>query len=271
MTDYGYRDVYVGVVKAVIKSINQDAEIIDITHGITRHDVLEAAVMLNVSADYFPRGTIFLVIVDPSVGTTRRALLLETTRYVLLGPDNGCLTLLAERDGVKRAFDISNSDYRLPEVSQTFHGRDIFAPVAAWVSRGIPLEDVGVEIAYESLLKITVEKPSINVEEGSITGSILYVDIYGNVMTNIKARDIEALKLPYGTKLQLVLDDKNYTCIYETTFCKVSKGEMACYINSWGFFEVAIYMGNAAKFLGADVYKRVKVKKVPTRDYHMLT
>ncbi|MEM2382688.1 MAG: SAM-dependent chlorinase/fluorinase [Desulfurococcaceae archaeon] len=142
MTDFGYKDPYVGVMKGVIKSINSDVEIVDLTHGITRHSVLEAAVNLLVSAKYFPQGTIFVVVVDPGVGSERRALLVETNNYILIGPDNGCLSLLMERDGVKRVFDVSDSQYRLSKISSTFHGRDVFAPIAAWVSRGVPCEAV---------------------------------------------------------------------------------------------------------------------------------
>ncbi len=249
MTDYGYRDPYVGVLKGVIKSINPEVEIIDLTHGIERQNVLEAAVMLAVSAKYFPPGTIFIVVVDPGVGSARRALVIETTHYILVGPDNGCLTILAEQDGVKRVFDISNTKYKLPIVSQTFHGRDIFAPVAAWISRGVPLEDIGVEISYNSVIKIVVEKPIVDLENKSIKGRVLYIDIFGNIMTNITEKELDTLRVQLGSKLNVLVNSKRIMCTYETSFSKVPVGDYACYLNSWNYLEVAVNMNNAAEKL----------------------
>ena len=249
MTDYGYRDPYVGVLKGVIKSINPEVEIIDLTHGIERQNVLEAALMLAVSAKYFPPGTIFVVVVDPGVGSARRALVIETTHYILVGPDNGCLTILAEQDGVKRVFDISNTKYKLPIVSQTFHGRDIFAPVAAWISRGVPLEDTGVEISYNSVIKIVVEKPIVDLENKSIKGRVLYIDIFGNIMTSITEKELDTLRVQLGSKLNVVVNSKRIMCTYETSFSKVPVGDYACYLNSWNYLELAVNMNNAAEKL----------------------
>jgi S-adenosylmethionine hydrolase len=249
ITDYGYRDPYVGVVKGVIKSINPDAEIVDLTHGIERHNVLEAAVMLSVSAEYFPPGTIFVVVVDPGVGGLRKAIVVETTHYVLVGPDNGCLTLLAEKDGVKRVIDISRTKYRLPVVSHTYHGRDIFAPVAAWISRGVPLEEMGEEISYEDLVKLSIERPNVDINSKAMRGRVLYIDVFGNVMTNITSGEVSELNLKLGVKLLIRVDSKSAVCTYETTFSKVPVGDFVCYVNSWGYLEVAVNMGSAAEEL----------------------
>jgi len=250
MTDYGYRDPYVGVLKGVIKSINPEVEVIDLTHGIERQNILEAAIILAVSAKYFPQGTVFVVVVDPGVGSARRALVIETTHYILVGPDNGCLTLLAEQDGVKRVFDISNTKYKLPVVSQTFHGRDIFAPVAAWISRGVPLEDIGVEISYESVIKIVVEKPIVDLEDKCIIGRVLYIDIFGNIMTNITEKELSLMGVQLGSKLNVLVNSKRAVCTYEISFSRVPIGEYACYLNSWGYLEVAVNMGSAVEKLG---------------------
>lgn len=257
ITDYGCRDPYVGVVKAVIKSINPDVEVIDLTHSIERHDVFEAAIVLTVSAKYFPPGTIFIVVVDPGVGSERKALLIETRNYILIGPDNGCLSLLAETDGIKRVIDISNSKYRLPTVSSTFHGRDIFAPIAAWASRGIPVMELGVEIDKNSIVRIPINKPKILREEKAVEGEVLYVDIFGNIMTSITRREIEELSLKYGLELEIVTSSGTYKCTYESTFSKVSEGALVCYINSWDYFEIAVNKGNAAEAL--KIKRREKV------------
>lgn len=261
ITDYGYKDPYVGVVKGVIKSINPHADIVDLTHGVERHNILEAAIMLLISAKYFPIGTIFIVIVDPGVGSGRRAILIETKNYILIGPDNGCLTLLAEIDGVRKVIDISNSKYRLQEVSHTFHGRDIFAPVAAWISKGTPLEEIGVELNYENILKLGFTKPSINKHEKQIDSSAMYIDIFGNIMTNISRELIDELGFKYGDKLTLMINDKHYSCTYETSFSKVPVGEIACYINSWNYFEIAINMGSAASKLGVSTGTKIIIKQ----------
>ncbi len=262
ITDFGYKDPYIGVMKGVIKSINPDAEIVDLTHGITRHSILEAAVNLLVSAKYFPQGTIFVVVVDPGVGSERRALLVETNNYVLIGPDNGCLSLLMEKDGVKRAFDISSSRYRLANVSGTFHGRDVFAPIASWVSRGVPLEDIGVRIDVGSIARVRVEKPKYDLGEKTIMGRVLYIDLYGNVMTNVEANYINLVKAEYGSRLNVTVDSGEHQCIYEKSFSRVLRGELACYINSWGFLEVAVNMGDASQFLGVKPGDKISFKVI---------
>ena len=249
LTDYGYRDPYVGVVKGVIKSINPEVEVIDLTHGVERHNVLEAAVILAVSARYFPKNTIFMVVVDPGVGGSRRAILLETSNYILLGPDNGCLTLLAELDGVKRVIDVSNSKYKLPEVSHTFHGRDIFAPVAAWISRGVPVEETGVEIDYSEIVKLKIERPLVNPENKAIKASILYIDVFGNIMTNASSIDVSKLNPSHGSRILVEANSSKHICVFEASFSRVPEHELACYINSWGYLEVAVNKGNAAELL----------------------
>ncbi|MEM0001881.1 MAG: S-adenosyl-l-methionine hydroxide adenosyltransferase family protein [Desulfurococcaceae archaeon] len=262
LTDYGYRDPYVGVVKGVIKSINPEAEVIDLTHGIERHNILEAAVILAVSAKYFPRNTVFVVVVDPGVGSSRRSILIETSNYILLGPDNGCLTLLAEQDGVKRVFDISNSKYKLPEVSYTFHGRDIFAPVAAWISKGVPLEEVGEEISYSEIVKLTFEKPIVNERDKSIKATVVYIDVFGNIMTNISNMDLSKLNPSFGSKINIEAGASIHTCVFEASFSRVPEGELACYINSWGYFEIAVNKGNAAAKLRVKQGDGIVIKQV---------
>jgi S-adenosylmethionine hydrolase len=259
LTDYGYRDPYVGVVKAVIKSINPDVEIIDLTHGVGRHSIVEAAVLLAVSARYFPKGTVFLVVVDPGVGGPRRGIVVETSNYILVGPDNGCLTLLAEEDGVKRVFDITNSKYRLPVVSHTFHGRDVFAPIAAWISLGVPLEELGVEVEYSGLNRISIEKPRVRREERAIEASVLYIDVYGNVMTNVKAGDLTTLNPSVGSTMQLIAKNRSYKCTYVPSFSWVREGEIACYINSWGYLEIAVNKGEASTTLGLSIGDKIVV------------
>ncbi|MCY0868415.1 MAG: SAM-dependent chlorinase/fluorinase [Desulfurococcus sp.] len=261
-SDFGYRDPYVGVMKGVIKSINPEAEVVDLTHGITRHSILEAAVILLVSAGYFPRDTIFVVVVDPGVGSSRRAIAVETSNYVLIGPDNGSLSLLALKDGVRRVFDISNSKYRLSSVSHTFHGRDIFAPVAAWISRGVPLEEIGVEVPASSLTVLKLSEPRI-VNQDTVEASILYVDVYGNIMTNVDSMLAGRMGFKIGEKLEITVEpDTRGECTYTTSFSLVEPGKLACYMNSWGYLEIAVSMGDASRILGIEAGGRVTIRRL---------
>ncbi len=260
-TDFGYKDPYVGVMKGVIKTINPDAEIVDLTHGVTRHNILEAAVNLLVSAEYFPRDTIFVSVVDPGVGTSRKAVLIRTRNYILIGPDNGVLSLLASKDGILQVFDISKSPYRLPRVSSTFHGRDVFAPVAAWVSRGIPLESVGESMPAGALIKLEVEEPVVSPEEGWFEAIVLSVDVFGNVFLYAREDVVEALGIRRKDKLIVKGSKGEVECTMVNTFGDVDIGEGACYINSWGFFEIAVNQGNASEILKAAPFERIRVIK----------
>lgn len=260
ITDYGYKDPYVGVMKAVIKSINPSVEIIDITHGVERHNVLEAAVNLLVSAPFLPRGSIIIVVVDPGVGSGRRALLVKTRNYVVIGPDNGFSTLLVEHDGFVKAYDISNSKYRLSRVSHTFHGRDVFAPVAAWVSLGVPIEDTGVEVDYSSLVKLEVAKPIV-LQDNSIQAMIVNIDVFGNIMTLIDKKMVDSIGLNYGD--EVVIETKNgvWRGVFEKSFSLTPPGSIVSYINSWGYLEIAINMGNASQSLGLKISDFIVLRK----------
>ncbi len=260
LTDFGYRDPYVGVMKGVIKSINPLVEVVDLTHGINKHDVYEAALVLMVSAKYFPRNTIFVCVVDPGVGSERRALLIKTRNYYLIGPDNGCLYPLANRDGIVEVYDISHSRYRLSRTSYTFHGRDLFAPVAAYLSLGYGLEDLGVKIDFNDIVKLDFGKPIFS--RGSVRAKVLYIDVFGNIMTNVEEEQISDLGLKIGDKLKVVIHGRGEAiCRYVRSFSHVVEGDYACYINSWGFLEIAINKGNAAQALRASRGDDISIEK----------
>ena len=256
LTDFGYKDPYVGVMKGVIKSINPSAEIIDLTHEVRRQDVYQAAIILYVSTRYFPRNTVFVSVVDPGVGSSRRALLIKTRNYYFIGPDNGSLYPAAASDSIMSVYDISNSKYRLYRVSHTFHGRDIFAPIAAWLSLGIPPEILGEEIPVESIVKINIPEPEII--ENKIVGKAIYIDIFGNIMTNIREELLTNI-IKYGNELHIGVNNKTITCKYVPSFSHVEEGETACYINSWGYFEIAINKGNAAEKYNAKIGDKITI------------
>ena len=257
ITDFGLKDPYVGVMKGVIKTINPEAQIIDLTHNVRKFDIHAAAVILLVSAKYFPRGSIFTCVVDPGVGSSRRAIIIVTKNYYLVGPDNGCLSLLAEEDGVKGIYDISDSPFRLPWVSGTFHGRDVFAPVAAWLSRGLKPEQLGKPV--DDYVKISIQKPRIT--DNTVEGVIIYIDRFGNIMSNISHELVEKLGVKYGDTISVIIGSRGFECPYVRSFSNVPEGEVACYINSWGYFEVGINKSSAAELLKVETGEKIRIHK----------
>lgn len=254
ITDFGYKDPYVGVMKGVILSINPEARIIDLTHEVPAFDIEKAALTLYLAYRYFPRGSIFVCVVDPGVGTARRSILIETKNYFFIGPDNGCLYPAANNDGIKAIYDISESKYRLKSVSRTFHGRDIFAPIAAWLSIGVPPSQLGTP--YKGAIK-KIEFPKPVVKDECIEATVVYVDGFGNIMTNIIGKPFR--EIDYGSILTIKASGRTADCVYERSFGYVGEGEIVCYINSWGYLEIGVNKGSAAKILGVKKRDRVEV------------
>lgn len=182
LTDFGLDDNYVGVMKAVILNIDPKAKILDLAHNVERHNITEAAFLLKGSFKYFPKKTLFLVIVDPGVGSRRKAIIVKTEDYVFIGPDNGVLSLALNQVKIEKIIEITNKRYFLKPVSDTFHGRDIFSPVAGFLSGGIPIEEFGRKI--EKLKSLNL--PKVDIKDGLLRGEIIYVDHFGNLVTNIE-------------------------------------------------------------------------------------
>ncbi len=256
LTDFGLRDPYVGVMKGVIKSINPEADIVDLGHEYPKFDIDTAALVLWVSYRYFPRGTIFVCVVDPGVGTSRRALLFVTENYFFIGPDNGCLWSAASSDGIRAVYDISSSPYMLPSPSRTFHGRDLFAPVAAYLSRGVDPDRLGTRVSVEGVVRSWIGYAEV-VEGGCFAARIVYVDGFGNLMTNIHVSSITGWA--YGGKVRVEYNGASLEVPFERSFGYVGWGELVCYINSWGFLEIGVNQGSAAERLGLSKGSRVKV------------
>lgn len=181
LTDFGTRDHYVASMKGVILQINPKCTLVDISHQVSPHDIKEGAFLLSNAYSYFPVGTIHLSVVDPEVGSLRKPILLVTTNYFFVGPDNGLFTLVALRDKVKQVVALTNKKYFLPQVSTTFHGRDVFAPVAGHLSLGKNPKAFGREI--DSWVELDFGKPKI--EGGKLVGEIFHIDAFGNLISNI--------------------------------------------------------------------------------------
>ncbi len=244
LTDFGSESYYVGVMKGVIFSINPNVNVIDITHDVKKHDVLEGAFILLVTYKYFQRGTIFTAVIDPGVGTDREPMLIITKNYYFIGPNNGLLYPTAVRDGIERVFILNNKNFFLENVSATFHGRDIFAPVAAYLSMGIPPEELGREVPRERIIKCEI----LNYvrEKEVIKGKVVYVDRFGNMITNIPNNELKSLKL--GDSVEIKVSGKHAIGVYKKTYGEGVKGEILILNGSHGFIEVAMNMDSACKY-----------------------
>jgi S-adenosylmethionine hydrolase len=249
LTDYGRDDDFVGVCHGVIRSIHPEAQIVDITHGIPHYAVRQGALVLRNTLPYMPVG-VHVAVVDPQVGTERRAVGLRTgDGRILVGPDNGLLSLAWERcGGVELAADVSRSPHRLEPVSATFHGRDIFAPVAAHLARGAELADAGEPLDPAELA--VVDLPEARVEEGLLLAHAVVVDRFGNVGLDADHDDMTATGITLGAGVEIVTGGERYVATYAQTFADVRPGELIVYEDAYRILAVAINRGDAASTLG---------------------
>jgi S-adenosylmethionine hydrolase len=243
LSDFGVKDPYVAEMKAVMLSVCPEARIIDISHQIEKFNIRMGAFVLASAVPYFPVGTVHVAVVDPGVGTKRRPLIVETERCFYVGPDNGLLMLSAQREGIRHVYNISNPDYVLPTISRTFHGRDIFAPAAAHLSKGCTPSEFGPEI-HDYLIP-RFAKPQMR--RGCLLGEILYIDDFGNVVSNISTKDLEKV----GMKESCLLHVKFRKKVLKLKFCP-AYGEVPVkaplvLIGSSGFLEVSVNQGNASE------------------------
>jgi S-adenosylmethionine hydrolase len=243
-TDYGTNDHLVGTLKGVILKINPDVTIVDITHDVTPYDLLDGALAIASSYSYFPPRTIHVVVVDPGVGTDRRPLLVSGETQYFVAPDNGLLSLVYEREENVLVRHANVEHYYLHPVSNTFHGRDVFAPVAAWLSKGSQAAAMGDEITDYKKFAMPKPKPV----DGGVKGVVLRVDSFGNIITNFRAEDLPAAAIEAGT-VQFMLGTHPVNKLVDT-FAKGNAGEAFAYIGSNGFIEVGINRGSAARSLG---------------------
>jgi hypothetical protein len=251
-TDFGLRDAYVASMKGVILGINPRATLVDICHHIEPQGITQAAFVLETTHRYFPPGTIHVVVVDPGVGTQRRALLLKTSSALFVAPDNGVLSYIVEEAGSEmEAFHLTNPNYWHHPVSTTFHGRDIFAPVAAHLSLGTPPHEFGEP--FSSPLTFPIPRPTWTAD-GSLHGHILHIDAFGNLITDIKAQDL--------TPGQVVIEVGGER-IEGLTHTYTGGEKFLALIGSSGYLEVAAPKKNAASLLAAKIGDPVKIGKEP--------
>ncbi len=259
LTDYGRQDDFVGVCHGVIATIAPEARILDITHGIPRASVRRGALVLRNTLPFVPAG-IHVAVVDPQVGTERRALALSTADgRVLVGPDNGLLSLAWERfGGVDQVVDVTRSPHRLEPVSATFHGRDLFAPVAAHLAAGAQLADAGDPLDPGELM--LVELPEARFEEGTTVAHVLTIDQFGNAGLNVDHDALPATGLTLGETVELEVAGERYLAKYARTFADVTAGELLLYEDAYRTLAVAINRGDAAGTLNLRADSEVRLR-----------
>ncbi len=238
-TDFGLADPYVAEMKGTILSICPNAVIVDVTHNVEKFSIRMGAYMLASAAPYFPAGTVHVAVVDPGVGTQRRPIIMQTEHSVFVGPDNGLLILAAEAQGIKHMYKIDNPRFMLPHVSSTFHGRDIFAPAAAHIANGVSMDEFGPEIS--DLTQATFTKVKRNKE--TIVGEVLHVDGFGNIITNIRPKDIKHIQ---EGNLQAELPNAKLHLKLAKTYAEAKPEEPVALIGSHNYLELALNQGSAA-------------------------
>ncbi|MFP3867942.1 MAG: S-adenosyl-l-methionine hydroxide adenosyltransferase family protein [Desulfobacteraceae bacterium] len=243
LTDFGGQDGYVGIMKGVILGINPQVTLVDLGHDLPPQDVLGAALVLQAAHPYFPPQTIHLAVVDPGVGTDRRALVLRVRNQFWVGPDNGLFHLIIEGQTDFQAVALENDGYFLPKVSATFQGRDIFAPVAAHLSTGVPLSSLGPRLT--DIRPLLLPAPAFSPQR--IRGEVIYVDHFGNLVSNIRYSDLGAWRQERPVYLQV-----GHTRItgLAATYGQALPGELIALEGSHGYLEIACAQGNASQVLG---------------------
>jgi S-adenosylmethionine hydrolase len=242
LTDFGTKDQYLASMKGVILTINPRCLLIDITHQLNPHDIEEGAFLLASAYSYFPRGTIHLSVVDPEVGGRRNPILLVTQDYFFVGPDNGLFTLVARMEKVKQVVVLTQKKYFLPKVSSTFHGRDIFAPVAAHLSLGIKPNAFGQGI--NSLKELKFQKPVA--KEGKLLGEVVHIDAFGNLISNIEEGRL--LRFIQNRPFAIRAGKKVISGL-KKGYWEGKNGELIALSGSGGFLEISVREGNAQKML----------------------
>jgi S-adenosylmethionine hydrolase len=251
-TDFGTRDPFVGIMKGVILTIAPAARIVDLTHEVPPQSVVAGAHALASAAPWFPPGTIHVAVVDPGVGTRRRALVVEAGDAYFVGPDNGVLSLAAPRPAVRRIVDVSRSRLRLRPVSRTFHGRDVFAPIAAALAMGTAMNDLGTSVRTMQRLRV----PRLRRRGTQLIGTVLWSDGFGNLATSVTAADLASAGF---RRPRLSITIAGHVVPFRPSYASVPVGSPVALVNSSSLLEIAVNHGTAVALLGAGPGTRVTV------------
>jgi len=244
-TDFGASDHYVGAMKGVVYAINPSAQVVDISHAVSSYDVLDGALTIAQAYSCFPAETIHVVVVDPGVGSARRPIVARSEKYLFVAPDNGVLSLVFECERRIHVHEITSDHYFHQPVSQTFHGRDVFAAVAGWLSKGVESANFGSEIS--DYVRFRMPKPTRE-EHGEIKGVVLKVDKFGNVITNLAPQDVPQLFSAQPGQFKICVGKHEITSL-KTAYADGAPGEVFGILGSMGFLELSTNRGSAARAL----------------------
>ena len=253
LSDFGTQDHYAGTMKGVVLGICPDAILVDISHDIPPHDVLAGALQLAASYKYFPQGTIFLVVVDPGVGSSRRGIAAEAGGYRFVGPDNGVLTAVFREEPPRKIVELTERRYARPTVSRTFEGRDRFAPAAAWLAKGIQLPALGRPAGPLHQLHL----PTASCTEGVLTGTVVMVDRFGNLISNIDRRTFESFARAQPVR---ILADGRPVARLVSTYSEMPAGEVCALFGSSDHLELAVYSGDAGRLGGLQRGSQIEIR-----------
>jgi S-adenosylmethionine hydrolase len=256
-TDFGYKDPFVGIMKGIILNINPFVNIVDVTHGISPQNILEAAFAIEMSFSSFPSKTIHVVVVDPGVGSIRRPILVTADNHYFIGPDNGVFTRIYNVVEHLDVIHIKAEHYFLVKRSFTFHGRDIFAPVAAWLSKGINVFHFGDPITDYVTIPIPVPATS---KDNTIEGEVIYIDRFGNLITNIHTRKIDELSNNPDIRLKVMIKGKEAPLL--NYYSQAKDNRLYSLINSFGYLEFFVHRGNASSDFGIKIGEKAGVVKL---------
>jgi S-adenosylmethionine hydrolase len=262
LSDFGLEDDFVGTCHGVIKRIAPDTDVIDITHGIAPQSILQGTLVLANTLPFMPEG-VHIAVVDPEVGTPRRALVLRTgDGRLLVGPDNGLLLPAAERvGGIEAAYEITNRQYALEPVSPTFHGRDVFSPAAAHLSLGLDAPELGDAVPVDDLVRLEIPQPEIG--ERRVRATCLYVDRFGNIQLNLNAEQIVPLGIVPGRRVEVELAMDRFYALAARTFADNQAGEIILYEDAYQNIALAISRGNAAETFAVKAGTEVRLRVEP--------
>ncbi len=255
LTDFGLKDPYAGILKGVIASISPETQIIDLSHAISAQDILQGSFLLAASFFYFPKGSIFCVVVDPGVGSERKCICIETKDYYFIGPDNGVLWKAASLNGVRRMIHLTHTGYFLDPVSRTFQGRDIFAPVAAHISKGI--DDISV--LGEPLENcIELEFPEVKESKDSLELCVIHIDWFGNLILNLQ--HTEFIRFTQNREFCLTINGRKINRLFRN-YAEAGEKELFLMVSSYSYMEISIKNSNAAESIQANRLDKALLKR----------
>lgn len=254
LTDFGLEDYFVPAVKGVILTLQPTAKIVDLTHTISAQNIRAAAFTIGACFQTFPAGTIHLAVVDPGVGSARRAIIVEAGKHFFVGPDNGLFSFVYARETAVRVFHASRQEYVRHPISPTFHGRDVFAPLAAWLEKGLAPENLGEQIDDYVMFRFPVPRRA----DDYLVGEIIHIDHFGNCITNLTASDLQLEQVTSPTHLRI---GEREVRQFGSHFAQLTDdNELLAYLGSAGFWEVALWQDSAAAKLQVDCGAVVRLK-----------